>query len=409
MKKLRLGLIGFGGRGKGLLRVILTFDNVTVAAVSEVYEDRLEDAAQMVEATGQPRPILTNDYHDILNNKDIDAVIVATSWETHAKIAVDTLNAGKPLGLEVGSVESIEECWALVDAYEATKTPFMFLENCCFGKSEMFVTNMVRKGVFGEVVHCHGAYRHDLRYEIAGLKDKRHYRLKHYLTRNCENYPTHELGPIAKLLNINRGNRMVRLVSVASKAKGLEEYISNKKEVFEGTGLIGAKFKQGDIFNTIITCANGETISLKLDTTLPCPGSREFTVRGTKGMFEANTNSVWFDGQEEAGGVEHYKKAMDNAKELYDKYMPAQWKNITPEQIAAGHGGMDMLELDAFFNAVINNTPMPIDVYDAASWMSITALSEESIKRGNMPMEIPDFTRGAWKDRPPVNTIFKEE
>ncbi len=409
MEKVRIGLIGYGGRGQGLTRVMLTFDEILITAVCDVYEDRCQMAYDKIVGAGQPAPFVTTDYHQVLERDDVDAIVIATSWESHGYIAVDALKSGKPTGLEVGSVESIDECWELVDTYEATKTPFMFLENCCFGKNELFVRNMARAGMFGELVHCHGAYRHDLRYEVAGGKEKRHYRLKHYLTRNCENYPTHELGPIAKILGINRGNRMVSLVSVASKARGVKQYIDDRKETFPNKDIIGVDFKQGDIVNTIITCANGETISIKLDTTLPCPGSRELTIRGTKGMFEADTNSVWFDGQKEAGGIEHYKKAIDNATEYYDKFLPAKWKNITPEQVAAGHGGMDIFEFETFIDCVKNNKPMPIDVYDAASWMCITALSEESIKRGNMPMEIPDFTRGAWKDRPPMDIELDEE
>ena len=91
-----------------------------------------------------------------------------------------------------------------------------------------------------------------------------------YIENNCENYPTHELGPIAKILNINNGNKMLKLVSVASKAAGLERYIKDRSDSIVNKDLIGQKFRQGDIVNTIITCAGGETISLRLDTSLRC-------------------------------------------------------------------------------------------------------------------------------------------
>ena len=195
--------------------------------------------------------------------------------------------------MEVGGASSIEECWRLVRTQEETHSKFMFLENCCYGKNEMLVRNIVNDGLFGDIIHCHGAYSHDLREEIACGKENRHYRLQQYLTRNCENYPTHELGPIAKILGINRGNRMVSMVSVASKSAGLERYINDRKDSFVNKELIGKKFKQGDTVNTLITCAGGETISLRLDTTLPKSYSREFTVRGTKGRYEENTSSIF--------------------------------------------------------------------------------------------------------------------
>ena len=395
-----LGSRGLGKTGGGNISTILSIPNVRIAAVCDIYEDRRDKAAKIISEKGFDTPDKEADYKKLLARSDIDAVMVFSGWESHVDIAVDAMKAGKCVAIEVGGAYSVDDCFRLVSTYEQTKTPFMFLENCCYGKNEMLIRNIVRDGLFGEIVHCHGAYAHDIREEIAFGKENRHYRLNNYLNRNCENYPTHELGPIAKLLNINRGNRMVRLVSVASKAAGLKQYISDRAGTFENKALIGADFKQGDIVNTLITCANGETISLRLDTTLPRSYSREFTVRGTKGMYEENTNSIFLDGDEqEWETVEHYRKVMDNAKNYEEKYLPRCWRNITPEEIEMGHGGMDYFVFSAFFDAVRNGAPMPIDVYDAAAWMCITPLSEQSIANGGTSVEIPDFTNGAWKTR----------
>jgi len=399
MDKIRVGVVGIGGRGRGNIKRMLMIPDVEITAVCDVYEDRCEEAAKIVVDKGMKEPFKTLNYKEVINRDDVDVITVFSSWESHIKIAIDAMNNKKIVGLEVGGALSIDECWELVDTYEKTKMPIMLLENCCYGKNEMLVRNMVRDGMFGEIVHCHGAYGHDLRQEVSCGKENRHYRLNHYLNRNCENYPTHELGPIAKILDINRGNRMVSLVSVASKSAGIKQYIEDRKDTFVNRELIGKDFKQGDIVNTIITCANGETISLRLDTSLPRSYSREFTIRGTKGMYEENTNSVFLDGEkEEFETVEHYKKVIDNAKQYEEKYLPDYWKNITPEQLE-GHGGMDYFQFVAFFDAIRENKPMPIDVYDAASWMSVTTLSEYSIANGNVPVEMPDFTRGAWKTR----------
>lgn len=193
---------------------------------------------------------------------------------------------------------------------------------------------------------------------------------------------------------------MVRLVSMASKSAGLKQYINDRKDTFENKDLIGAEFAQGDIVDTLITCENGEAISLRLDTTLPRSYSREFTVRGTEGLYEENTNTVFFDGDaEEWEPALHYKKTSDNAIRYEAKYLPDYWKNLTKEEAEMGHGGMDYFEFCDFFGRLRNNKPMPIDVYDAASWMCISALSKKSIEGGNIPMDIPDFTNGKWKTR----------
>ncbi len=400
MRELKIGVVGLGGRGKGNLETILNVEGVLPVAVCDLYEDRCDEGVKIIKEKTGTDAFKTTDYKEILKMDEVEAVMVFTSWETHIPIAIDVMNSKKAVAMEVGGAQSVEECYELVNAYEKNGVPFMLLENCCYNKTELMVRNMVRDGLFGEIVHCHGAYAHDLREEVSHGKEKRHYRLNHYLNENCENYPTHDLGPIAKILDINRGNRLVRLVSMSSKSAGIKQYINDRKDTFENKALIGADFAQGDIVNTLITCENGETISLTLDTTLPRSYSREFTVRGTKGMYEENTNSVFIDGDdEEFETVMHYRKVIDNAMRYEAKYMPENWKGLTKEMEEMGHGGMDYFEFVDYFDRLRNNKPMPIDVYDAAAWMCISALSKQSIAGGNVPVEIPDFTNGKWKTR----------
>lgn len=400
MRELKIGVVGLGGRGRGNLETILNVEGVLPVAVCDLYEDRCDEGVKIIKEKTGTDAFKTTDYKEILKMDEVEAVMVFTSWETHIPIAIDVMNSKKAVAMEVGGAQSVEECYELVNAYEKNGVPFMLLENCCYNKTELMVRNMVRDGLFGEIVHCHGAYAHDLREEVSCGKEKRHYRLNHYLNENCENYPTHDLGPIAKILDINRGNRLVRLVSMSSKSAGIKQYINDRKDTFENKALIGADFAQGDIVNTLITCENGETISLTLDTTLPRSYSREFTVRGTKGMYEENTNSVFIDGDdEEFETVMHYRKVIDNAMRYEAKYMPENWKGLTKEMEEMGHGGMDYFEFVDYFDRLRNNKPMPIDVYDAAAWMCISALSKQSIAGGNVPVEIPDFTNGKWKTR----------
>ncbi len=394
MENINVAVIGYGQRGKGNLQVILNSPDVTVTAVSDSYADRCEEAAEAVVKHGGKKPFATTDYTQILGRSDVDVVFVFTSWETHMRVAIDAMKAKHAVGLEVGGAYSIQECWELVDTYEKTKVPFMLLENCCYGRTEMMLFNMVNDGLFGELVHCHGAYAHDLRDEILTGKEIRHYRLRNYINRNCENYPTHELGPIAKMLKVNRGNRMLSLVSVSSKAAGLKQWVNDRGDTIVNKDLIGMEFRQGDIVNTIITCSGGETISLKLDTTLPRAYSRELCVHGTKGMFEENTNSIFLDGD-----TNHDKITIDSAKKYEEKYLPDCWKEITDEIIEAGHGGMDYFSFQDFFKRLRERREMPMDVYDAAAWMSISCLSEQSIACGSARIDIPDFTNGMWLTR----------
>jgi len=393
--QIKIGVIGLSGRGFGLLRTILPFKDVQVVAVCDSYEDRQQRAVEEVKKVTGNTPLSTGDYKEVLAVEEIDAVIVSTSWADHVHIAIDAMKAGKYVGVEVGGAYSIDECWELVRTYEETGVPCMMLENCCYGREELMVLNMVKKGLFGEVVHCEGGYRHDLREEIANGRENRHYRLVNYMHRNCENYPTHELGPIAKILNINRGNRMLSLVSMASKARGLNEYI--RREKGEQHDLANYNFAQGDVVTTIIKCAHGETITLTLDTTLPRAYSRGFQVHGTKAMYMEDNNSLFLDGVHNEYDFK-WKEQWNNVEQLRKEYDHPIWQTYTPDE-QAGHGGMDVLVLEAFIDSVKRQVQTPIDVYDTASWMSITALSEQSVAMGGMPVAVPDFTNGRWLNR----------
>ena len=396
VKEAKIGVIGLGSRGYGLLTTSifdLYEDGLKVVAVCDLYEDRTQQAANAVEEKFGYRPYTSCNYNDIINLDEVDAVFIATAWESHVEVAVAAMKAGKYVGLEVGGAYSIEDCWSLVDTYEETGTPCMLMENCCYGKRETMILNMVRMGILGNIVHCSGAYCHDLRPEITGGKENRHYRLRNYINRNCENYPTHEIGPISKVLDINNGNRFISLVSMASSAKGLHDYVLDRKG--EDSPLANVEFKQGDVVTTILKCINGQTVTIVLDTTLPRAYSRQFTVRGTKGAYFEDIDGIFLD--HEHNKFEYNQRGIwDNAKDYEEKYIHPMWKDHVPR---GGHDGMDGMEFEVFLDCVINRRRPPIDVYDAATYMAITALSEKSIACGGTIVDFPDFTRGKWYQR----------
>ncbi len=392
LEKIRVGWVGLGGRGYGLLEMVLnTMPDVDIVGVCDLYEDRLENGRKLVEEKRGASPMAVTDYRRLLEVKEIDAIITPSAWEAHADVCIDSMLAGKYVATEVGGAYSVEQCWELVRTYERTRVPCMMLENCCYGKEELTVLNMIKKGLFGEIVHCEGGYEHDLRDEVALGNVNRHYRLRNYKYRNAEVYPTHELGPIAKYLNINRGNRMLMLTSMASKSAGLHTWINDKQgPEFENADW---KFAMGDVITTCIKCADGSTITLSHDTTLPRPYSRGNRVQGTRGIWNEDTHGILLDGSVEGPSWGHrYQKLED----YYDQYMHPLWKNY---EVIGGHGGMDYLVMRGFVEAVKNQTQTPIDVYDTAAWMSITPLSEQSISCGSMPVAIPDFTNGKWTHR----------
>lgn len=215
-----MAITGLGVRGMMLLEELLTIPAVRIAAVCDIYEDRMRAGADRAAAAGQARPAVYTDYREMLAAGGLDGVVVACDWTAHMPVTRAALKAGVPVGLEVGGATSLFECFELVRLSEETGVPCMLLENCCYGREEMAVLHMIKQGVLGEIIHCACGYLHDLREEICLGRENRHYRLDNYLHRNGDNYPTHGIGPIAQYLGINRGNRFLSLSSVASKSRG---------------------------------------------------------------------------------------------------------------------------------------------------------------------------------------------
>ncbi len=391
MDRVNLAFAGLGGRGAGLVDLVAEMDDVHVPAVCDVYPDRVDDKVRRVESAFGYRPAAYTDYRQMLSRDDLDGIVIATSWTTHVEIALAAMRRGMYAAVEVGGASSVQECWELVRVSEETGVPFMLLENCCYGREEMAVLNMVKKGLFGELVHCQCGYEHDLRSEITRGGENRHYRLENFTHRNGELYPTHGMGPIAKMLDINKGNRFISLVSMTTKSRGLHEYALN--ELGPEHPQYNTVFNQGDVTTTMIKCARGETVLLTHDCSLPRPYSRAQRVQGTKGIWMEDKNAIHFDGMP----GEHWAPMA----EFLAQHDHPVWHHFLNDGVRGGHGGMDYLVQRSYIEAIKAGRQTPIDVYDSVAWMAITCLSEDSIACGSAPVPFPDFTNGKWISRRP--------
>lgn len=408
--KARLGFIGVGFRGQSHLELALGREDVEVVALCDIQQSMMDMALALVTKARRPKPLVYLDgptgYKKLLDNKDIDAVIIATPWEWHARMCLDAMEAKKYVGCEVMTGATVEECWELVHASERTGMPLMMLENVCYRRDVMAVMNMVRQGIFGELVHLQGGYQHDLR----GIKfnngatnpgvgaefgekgfSEAQWRTWHSVNRNGDLYPTHGVGPIAMMMNINRGNRFTELVSYSSKSRGLHDYIVKVGGPDHPNTKIN--FKLGDVVTTMIRTANDETVLLQHDTDLPRPYSLGFRVQGTHGIWMDINKSIYIEGKSKE------EDRWEEAASWLAKYDHPLWKKYGNDAAGAGHGGMDWFVLNAFVESIKKKTNTPQDVYDAVTWSAITPLSESSIQAGGQSMAFPDFTSGKWMYR----------
>ena len=405
-RTVKVGIVGLGARAEVLLASFLLMDDLEVVAVCDRYDAQIKKILGIFEKYNKPAPKTFTDYREMLTIDELEAVFIPTSWNSHLAIAADFMEAGKYTAIEVGGASSIEELWQLVHAYERTKTPVMMLENCCYCRTELMVMNMVRKGLFGELVYCEGGYEHNLRNRLGELELHGEERAYHNRYRNCELYPTHEIGPLAKILHINRGNRFLSLASFATKSVSIPQW--RREQTASGNASFpDVPFNQGDIITTIIKCANGENITLTHSVSMPRPYTRDGRVQGTKGAWLEDVNGIYVEGISrdetliDPAGNPYDVHYWTPVEELYEKYDHPIWRKYK-DNLLGGHGGLDSLVIRAFLDAVRNRENTPIDVYDVASWMAITCLSEQSIALGSMPVAFPDFTNGKWIRREPA-------
>jgi len=397
MEKIRLGFIGIGDRGTGLLRLALRIEGFQVTALCDIHPphaERARDLCAKYQRGSTPRVFTEGDtaYRRLLECDDVDAVIIATPWSCHTPQALDAMNSGKHAFVEVPAAITVEDCWRLVETAEASQRHCMMMENVCYGEQEMMALNMCRQGVFGELLHGEGAYIHDLRYQ---MKDGPHgtggWRTAHHARRNGNFYPTHGLGPIAQYMNINRGDRFDYLVSMSSPARGRAEYA--RKNLPEGHPFRDLKYVCGDINNSLIKTSSGRSILVQYDTTTPRPYSRINLIQGTEGMYRSFPQEQLTLGTHKKQNLRHIRKQYQHP--LWHKRGPLARK-------LGGHGGMDALMLWRIAYCLRHGEPLDQDVYDAASWSAICPLSEASVAARSKPIDIPDFTRGQWKTMKPL-------
>ena len=406
--KVRVGIIGVGSRGRNHLRLALERKDVEVIGICDVQQSSIDLGKEVFKKAKKSVPKIYLDgpygYKKLLEDPNLDAVIIATPWEWHFEQCRDAMLAGKYAGCEVNVALTVEECWELVHTFEKTGTPLMMLENVCYRRDVMAVMNMVRQNVFGEIIHLQGGYQHDIRdgkinyankAYLTGTQEKdpfvTKWRTVHSLHRNGDVYPTHGIGPLAMMADINRGNRFTQLVSYSTKSRGLKEFA--KKLYGENDPKAKVDFKLGDIVTTMISCANGETVLLQHDTNLPRPYSLGFRVQGVNGLWMDVNESIYIEGKSQK---EHQ---WEEAKAWLEKYDHPLWKKYSAQAEGAGHGGMDFFVLNAFIEAVKRKVNTPQDVYDAVSWTAISPLSETSIRLGGESVDFPDFTGGQWMYR----------
>jgi predicted dehydrogenase len=407
LETVRIGFVGLGNRGPTHVDAMKHIEGTEIKALCDLRPEKANAAKKSLEGTSHNPTIYTNTadaWKKMCEQPDIDAVWIATPWSLHTPIAVYAMEHGKHAFIEVPTAKTLDECWQLVETSERTRKHCMILENCCYDFFELLTLNLVRQGVFGDIVHGEGAYIHNL---LEGNFSKEKYydmwRLKENF-RNGNLYPTHGLGPVAQVMNINRGEKMDHLISMQSADFMMSKMANELAAKDDFYKPYANKTFRGNMNTCVINTSSGRTIKLQHDVTSPNIYSRIYKVSGTKG----SALKYPLPGKFSMGEDENWLSD-DKNKDFETQYEPAIVKKIGEmAKEVGGHGGMDFLMNWRTIDCLRNGLPLDIDVYDAALWSSIAPLTEWSVANNSKPINVPDFTNGSWKTNQPVDITLEK-
>jgi predicted dehydrogenase len=400
-KKVRIGVIGTGNRGTFHVSTLLTIDGVEVSAVCDLVESKAVNAAGLCESAGRKRPaVYAKDaftYKEMLDKEKLDAVIIATYWDSHTAIALHAMKNGIYPGIEVPAALTVDDTWRLVETSEKTGIPCMMLENWSFRQDNLAALNMKRLGMFGDIVHCHCAHSHDCidHWFFDSKTGEQKWPAEYLLKYNRDQYPTHSVGPIISWMDINRGDIFTEIYSSASASKGINAYF--KAEFGENHPNANLKYRQGDIVTSLLKTKMGKTLVINYDMQLPRPYSNRWMLQGTKGVYDEEKSSIYLDHKSPA-----YHE-WEPWKPYEVKYNHKWWQ---ADLSSLSHGGTDYTMMVQFVEAVKAKGPTPIDVYDSVVMSAIVELSGISIEK-NAPVPFPDFTKGKWQTNKPYFALDK--
>lgn len=403
----RVGIIGIGGRGSAAVERLSYIEGVEIKGLCDIVTERAEAAKKRIKTPGHSPLVFSGDenvWMEMCRQEEFDLIYITTPWPLHAPMAIYAMENGKHVATEIPAAITVEDCWKLVQTSERTKKHCVMLENCCYDYFELLTLNLARNGFFGDIVHCEGAYIHTIGESLfhRGNPNER-WRLKQNMERNGNLYPTHGLGPIAQVMNINRGNRMEYLVSTSTKdfmMNDIAKKLASSDDYYKQ--YVDVPYR-GNMNVTTIKTVLGQTIMLQHDVTTPRPYSRIHLVSGTKAIAQkyplppriARGHDDWLSGEE--------------FHKLEEEYNPPIIKRMRELALKiGGHGGMDFLMDWRLIDCLRNGLPVDMDVYDAASWSVIGPLSEWSVANRSAPIDVPDFTNGKWRNNFPHDITLQK-
>ena len=409
LKPVRVGVVGLGPRGVWLLQCLVSnYPGVTVPAVCDLDPSRLQAGIALVKKITGAAPVGyckgEFEYRNMFQRDDLDAIVVATGVQVLGRISIDAMKAGKNVGTEVSGAYTLDDCWGIVEEKERSGRHYMLLEECCYDDPNLMILNMVKRGIFGEPYYAECSYIHDVKVNPAGMPEKASrivdanqtltWRGRMKAEGHGSAYPPHGIASAAKWLGINDGDRFTYCNAMMSDPHEIHAQMVEKF----GPDSKAAKipFQMGDFVTTLIRTAKGKMVRLDYSCSSTRPYSRYYLLQGMKGCYDLRTG-LYVQGESPPYVFADYR--WDSVDKFMKKYRHPWWiEGSETAKKAGGHGGMDYFCLRDFVDMVRYDREPWLDCYDSATYNVLNHCSQLSIDRRGAAVEIPDFTKGKWKD-----------
>ena len=359
--KLKVGIVG-APRGQSFIRSFQAIEETDVIAICDLNIDVVEEVASQFNI-GQKY----TDFEKMVQS-DLDIVVVSTPMPLHAPQSTLALQEGKHVISEVPAATDLQQCWELVKSVENSKKKYMMAENYVYTKPNILIRELAMQGLFGDIYFGEGQYLHELK----SLNEITKWRRKWQTGRNGCTYSTHSLGPVLQWFED-------RVCTVSCFGSG-HHYEDSK----------GKQYENEDTISMICKTTRGGLVEIRVDMLSDRPAlGQYYSLQGTKGCYEAarglgDQPKIWL--------AEHSDPiAWQSLSDFEEQYMPEIWRNPSMEALQAGHGGGDYLEVREFVDSIINDTKSPIDIYESLDMTVPGLVSEVSINRESIPVEVPDF------------------
>ena len=359
--KLKVGIVG-APRGQSFIRSFQAIEETDVIAICDLNIDVVEGVASQFNIDQ-----MYTEFEEMVQS-DLDIVVVSTPMPLHAPQSTLALQEGKHVISEVPAATDLQQCWELAKSVENSKKKYMMAENYVYTRENILIRELAMQGLFGDIYFGEGQYIHELK----SLNEITKWRRKWQTGRNGCTYSTHSLGPVLQWFEDR-----VCIVSCFGSGHHYEDSE-------------GKQYENEDTISMICKTTRGGLVEIRVDMLSDRPAlGQYYSLQGTKGCYEAarglgDQPKIWL--------AEHSDQiAWQSLSDFEEQYMPEIWRNPSMEALQAGHGGGDYLEVREFVDSIINDTKSPIDIYESLDMTVPGLVSEVSINRDSIPVEVPDF------------------